>query len=80
MEELSEQVWKNDEFRKQMLIAAEGIIIIAEIMGKVAGHPVERITDTKKWLDIYAEDWLKKNKRSELTEVLDMYITLDKSY
>lgn len=79
MEELSNQVWKQDEFRKQMLIAAEGIILIAEIMGKIAGHPVERMTDTKKWLEIYSEDWLKKNKRSELTEVQEMYLTLDKS-
>ncbi|MBQ7950715.1 MAG: family 20 glycosylhydrolase [Clostridia bacterium] len=80
MNELSGQVWKQDEFRKQMLLAAEGIIILAEIMGRVAGHPVERTTDTKKWLEAYSEDWLQKNKRSELTEVQHMYLTMDENY
>ena len=80
MDELSGQSWKQDEFRKQMILAAEGIIVIAELIGKVAGYPVERITDTKKWLDIYSEEWLKKNKRSELTETQHMYLTLDERY
>ena len=80
MEELSTQSWKQDEFRKEMLIAAEGIIVATEIIGKVAGYPVERITDTKKWLEIYSEDWLKKNKPSELKEAKELYLTLDEKY
>ncbi len=76
-EELSQQTWNQDEFRKQMILSAEGIIVIAELIGKVAGYPVERITDTKSFLDRYSEEWLKKNKESELEEVKKIYLTVD---
>ena len=33
--ELSAQVWKNDEFRQEMLIAAEGVCVVAELQEKL---------------------------------------------
>ncbi len=80
MDELSKQTWKQDEFRKQMLISAEGIAVMAELLAKVAIYPVERITDTAKWLEKFSEDWLKKNKKSELESVMHIFQTLDENY
>lgn len=80
MDELSAQSWKQDEFRKQMVIAAEGIIVMVELLAKVAGYPIERISDTNKWLEIFSEDWLKKNKQSELDAVLDIFKVLEENY
>ena len=80
MDELSKQTWKQDEFRKQMLISAEGIAVMAELLAKVASYPVERITNTAKWLEKFSEDWLKKNKKSELESVMHIFQTLDENY
>ncbi len=80
MDELSKETWTKDEFRKQMLISAEGIAVMAELLAKVAGYPVERITDTAKWLEKFSADWLKKNKQSELDAVKDIFLVLENNY
>ncbi|MBO5409273.1 MAG: family 20 glycosylhydrolase [Clostridia bacterium] len=80
MDELSNQTWKQDEFRKQMIISAEGIIVMDELLAKVADYSIERMSDTKAWLEKFSEDWLKKNKKSELDAVMDIFLTLDKTY
>ena len=79
MQELSDQIWQQDEFRKEMLLSAEGIIVIAELLAKVAGYPLTRISDTKAWLERYCENWLRKNKKSELPEVQRIYLTLEEN-
>lgn len=80
MDELSAETWKQDEFRKQMITSAEGIIVMDELLAKVAGYPIERMSDTKKWLESFSEDWLKKNKKSELTAVMNIFLTLENNY
>ena len=76
--ELSSVVWTEDEYRKEMLIAAEGIEVMAELLSKENGNPIERHTDTGKWLEKYRKRWLLKNKESELREIERVFITMDK--
>ena len=55
------------------MIAAEGIAIMAELMMKLYGYGVSRLTDTEKWLKKYRNNWLIQNKESELYEIEKMF-------
>lgn len=61
--------WKLDNYRLEILNAAEALCVVAELTAKFAGLTVERITDTEKWLKTYEENWLRTNKQSELKEL-----------
>ncbi len=65
--------WKNDEYRKEMLIAAEGICVIAELNAKITGEKLERITNTERWLQKFRSAWTDKNKESELRNIEEMF-------
>lgn len=54
---------------EEMLIAAEGIAVMAELFAKAADYDIKRYTDTGKWLGKYSRKWLEKNKPSELCEI-----------
>ncbi len=77
VEELSQQKWERDEFRLEMLVAAEGTAVIAELMLKHMGCTVERWTDTEKWLEKYRAQWLKRNKESELFRIEELFRHLE---
>ena len=70
---LSGEQWVNDEYRQEMLLAAEGICVIAELWTKLLGNPVSRLTDTRKWLQKYSEKWLQKNQPNELYRIREMF-------
>ena len=70
---LSGEQWNNDEYRQEMLVAAEGICVIAELLAKLLGWRVERLTNTRKWLHKYSEKWLKKNQPNELYRIREMF-------
>lgn len=72
-ERLSDQKWEYDEYRQELLIAAEGVCVMAELSAKMAGYKVALITDTKVWLERYREKWLAKNKPSELYRIVEMF-------
>lgn len=74
MEELSAQTWVNDEYRQEMLIAAEGLCLMAELTAKLDGYEMERTTDAQSWLAKYKEKWLAKNKPSELCNIEEMFM------
>ena len=78
-EKLSGESWERDEYRQELLIAAEGIMVIAELFAKLAGYQVERYSDTKQWLKKYREKWVQKNKESELHEIEKMFLTLEEN-
>lgn len=65
------QPWALDNYRREILCAAEALCVVAELTAKHAGTPVERITDTEAFLATYAENWLVTNKESELSEMVD---------
>ena len=72
-EELSGEQWGNDEYRQELLIAAEGICVMAELSAKLAGYEIECVTDTHEWLERYSESWMRKNKASELYRIKEMF-------
>ncbi len=67
------QTWEKEEYRREMLIAAEGIIVMAELLAKLAGYKIERVSDTFSWLKALRESWLISNKESELREIEKMF-------
>lgn len=69
---LSQQVWENDEFRQEMLLAAEAVCVTAELQQKLEGKNPQRVTDTHAWLQKYAEKWLRKNKENELYRIVQL--------
>ncbi len=70
---LETQKWERDWFRQEILLAAEGVAVMAELMMQLRGYPVERVTNTESWLAKYRENWLRKNKESELAEIEKMF-------
>ena len=67
VQKLSAGEWKNDEFRQEMLLCAEGVCVIAELGAKLEqGWTGKRLTDTEQWLKKYRARWMQKNKESEL--------------
>lgn len=76
IDKLEGEKWKNDSFREEMLVAAEGYIVIGEIFAKVQGFSRERISDTKAWMKKFRDRWMMANKESELAtmeEIFDFY-------
>ncbi len=71
-EKLAAQSWKRDEYRLDMLVAAEGICLTAELNALMRGESVERVTDTAAWLDKFRRQWLKTTKPSELFRIENM--------
>ena len=75
---LSKEQWENDEFRKEMLIAAEGLCVMAEILARMNGDEVESAADAAAWLSRYRESWMRKNQPSELYRIEEMFEYLQK--
>ena len=77
--DLQSQTWSLDHFRQDILIALEGIVVMAELMMQLRGFEVDRITHTESWLAKYRAAWLRKNKESELAEIEKMFRLLETS-
>ncbi len=76
---ISLEKWANDEYREEMLIAAKGICLVAELWAKISGTQAHRLIDTKEWLDEFSAMWLKKNKRTELDRLINMFTYLEEN-
>ena len=63
---LEQVTWKRDNYRREILSAAEALCVVAELSAKFAKLSVERITSTEAFLATYRENWLATNKESEL--------------
>jgi len=74
---LAKEVWEKDNYRREMMIAAEGLSVTVELLAKSLGDPIERKTDTEAWLKRYREAWLLKNKESELPRIEEQFRFLD---
>ena len=70
-EALESITWEKDSYRREILSAAEGLCVVAELTAKFAGIAVRRITDTEAWLATYEKNWRAGNKESELMELTD---------
>ena len=74
---LSKEVWEEDTYRREAMIAVEGIAVTVELLAKALGKPVIRKTDTEAWLKKYREAWLLTSKESELEKIEEQFRFLD---
>lgn len=72
--QLQNEVWEIDAYRQEMLIAAEGLQVMAELLGNLLGYDIARKTDTMEWLAKYRDMWVTKNKPSEFHEIEKMFV------
>lgn len=77
MAELKSQTWVNDKYRTELILAAEGIIVVAEMLAKFGKYDHERVSDTTEWLKHFRESWMASNKESELYKLEDMFKELE---
>lgn len=64
--------WKNDHYRRELLLAAQGTCLTAELVAMQEGITVERTVDVEEWLTAYSERWLENNKPSELWRIQEL--------
>ena len=76
---LQGQTWVLDEYRQEILLAAEGLMVMAELYAKFAGYDIENLADPEKWLEKFRTKWLEKNKESELFRIEDMFTVLNQN-
>ena len=76
---LSNETWKLDEYRLELMIAAEGLIVMAELFAKFAGYSIEKTADVEAWLGRFKAKWLEKNIPSELFRIEDMFTVLNRT-
>lgn len=62
--------WARDAYRREMLSAARGLWVMAELSADGAVHPT---ADGAAWLAEYSTRWLEKNKESELWRIQEMF-------
>lgn len=70
----------SEEFRQEMLLAAEGVCMMAELFAAKQGSKLHRMIDTKQWLLKYRAKWAQKNKESELRNIEDMFLYCDENW
>lgn len=68
------------EIRDEMLLAAEGVCVMAELYVLRQGKKISRVSDTKKWLSQYRIKWTQKNKESELRNIEDMFLWCEENW
>ena len=76
---LQGQTWVLDEYRQEILLAAEGLMVMAELYAKFAGYEIENFSDPNEWLEKFRTKWLEKNKESELFRIEDMFTVLNQT-
>jgi chromosome segregation and condensation protein ScpB len=74
---LSKEAWERDNYRREAMIAVEGMAVTLELLAKALGDPIARKTDTEAWLKRYREAWLLSNKESELGKIEEQFRFLD---
>lgn len=63
----------SEEYRDEMLIAVNGICLMAELYtARIKGTAI-RTVDTETWLSDYRKKWIMKNKKSELRNIEAMF-------
>ena len=70
---LTGQTWRQDRFRQELLLAAEGVCLMAELNAIIMGEDCVRCTDTEGWLAKFGSSWLKSSKPSELWRIEEVF-------
>lgn len=76
---LQSQKWEKDEYRREILFSAEGIIVMAELFAKFAGYGLDRVSVTSNWLSNFKKSWLMSNKESELKRIEIIFNFMEQS-
>ena len=71
-EHLSAQQWPQDDYRHEMLLCAEGLWVMADLLDETCTPTA----DCSGWLARYRKAWLRKNKPSELCRITELFETL----
>lgn len=79
VDKLAKEKWTQDEYRQEMLIAAEAIRLMAEMFAKITGMKIQRAVNTGEWLAKYRTKWLEKNKESEVAEIEKVFLYLEEA-
>jgi hypothetical protein len=74
---LSNDVWEKDNYRREAMIATEGLAVTMELIAKALFAPIARKTDTEAWLKKYREAWLLSSKESELEKIEEQFRFLE---
>lgn len=72
-DQLEKSKWEAEEYRRELLLAAETVCVMTELMAKLAGYTISRLTDTSNWIKKYAESWRRANLESELENILEVF-------
>lgn len=70
---LEQSHWEAETYKKELLMAAEAICVMAELLAKLAGYSLPRVTDTSHWIDQYAQSWHSADHESELENILEVF-------
>ena len=77
MPKIAAESFMADDIKDEMLLALEGICVLAELAAKLSGIETERLTNTAEFLARYRTKWLEKNKESELSRIEDIFTYCD---
>ena len=70
--------WGNEEAYQEMILAVKGVWAMAQLYAKAEGYQIAPELDLDLWLEEYAAAWRRKNKESELNNILDMFNKLNR--
>ena len=70
---------KRDIYRikEEMILAAEGFLLITEQFAKIAGYPIGESVNIQVWLEKYKRLWRQESKESELGEINALFLHLE---
>ncbi len=77
IDRVSNEVWGNDDCRTEILVVAEGVMLMAEIFSALGGYPLTPTVQCDRWLSSYKAQWLKKNKPSELHNIEALFCEMN---
>ncbi|MBO7740894.1 MAG: beta-N-acetylhexosaminidase [Clostridia bacterium] len=77
MPKITAEEWTTDDFKAEMLLALEGVCVLAELAAKLSHIETERLTNTADFLARYRAKWLEKNKESEISRIEDIFMYID---
>ncbi len=75
--ELEAEDWTYGDFKEEMLLAIEGVCVLAELAANLSGIKTQRLTNTAEFLARYRAKWIQKNKESELSRIEDIFTYCD---
>ncbi len=65
--------WVNKNYKQELVCAAKAICLVAELCGKKANYGLKNKIDCDEFIKEYSQLWLKKNKKSELNEIVKIF-------